>query len=103
MYPEAATLKRLGGTYLCDQRVYPRGEGGHISAWEWAFASEPAELGNQLARELVGSEREDLTFRYKAADGKVDVVVSVEAAAKSSLGCKDIPAGTKSLVVASTR
>ncbi|MBL8739820.1 MAG: hypothetical protein JNK04_01965, partial [Myxococcales bacterium] len=53
---EAATLKRLGGKYLCDQRIYPQGGGGHISAWEWAFEVAPDELAGQLARELPGSE-----------------------------------------------
>lgn len=98
---EAATLKRLGGKYLCDQRIYPQGGGGHISAWEWAFEVAPDELAGQLARELPGSEREERMFRFKGESGQVDVVVSVEGADKSKLGCQTIPSGTKSLVVAS--
>ncbi len=101
--PDAKILKRLGGTYLCDQRVYPRGGGAHISAWEWAFQMEPTALANALARELPGSSREELSFGYKNADGAPDVVVTVDGPARSHLGCETIPEGTKSLVVASRR
>jgi hypothetical protein len=100
---DAAILKRLGGTYLCDQRIYPQGGGAHITAWEWAFPIDPSELANALARELPGSQREEQTFGFKNPEGKPDVVVGVDTTERSKLGCKDIPTGSKSLVMVSRR
>lgn len=100
---DSEILKRIGGSYLCDQRVYPRGGGAHISAWEWAFRMDPAALANAIASELPGSSREELSFSYKDASGAPDVVVTVDGPDRSHLGCEKIPEGTKSLVVASRR
>ncbi len=98
---DAATLVALGGTYLCDQRVYPQPPAPHLSAWEWAFSDEPAVLAYKLGKQLPGSKREGMTFRYLEGD-KVQVVVSVHPVGKSQLRCaKEPPAGSKSLVVAS--
>ncbi len=97
---DAALLRKLGGTYLCDQRIYPHPPAAHISAWEWAFPEEPEALAAKLAAELAGAEREASTFRY-AEGGRVQISVTVHAESPSKLGCTAIPPGTKSLVVAS--
>ncbi|MBL9021521.1 MAG: hypothetical protein JNL21_04950 [Myxococcales bacterium] len=98
----ARTLRALGGTYRCDQRIYPAPPSPHISAWEWSFPDEPAALADKLARVLPGATREGATFRY-TRDGQVEVTVSVESAERSRLSCGEIPAGARSLVVASRR
>lgn len=100
----APLFRRMGGTYLCDQRIYARG-GPHISAWEWAFAEDPKTLLHKLTMALVGSERDGDTFRFVSAEGQVTEVVTVGDARTdgSRLRCPSIPKGTRSLVVASTR
>lgn len=97
----ATVLRDLGGTYLCDQRIYPAGRGPHISAWEWAFKLSPDELAKKLAAKLPGAEREGMTFRYSSA-GEVKAVIDVRAASQGSmLKCANVPPNTKSFVVAS--
>ncbi len=96
-------LKKLGGQYLCDQRIYPP-SGPHLSAWEWAFDREPSDLADALAKELTGAARSERTFRYADGSGKVIAVVDVRARSEgSTLACKDIPASAKALVVVSER
>lgn len=98
----ATVLTELGGTYLCDQRIYPAGGGRHISAWEWAFKVSPNELAKKLEEKLPGAARDGLTFRYSNAQGAVEAVIDVRAvSAGSMLNCPKVPAGTKSFVVAS--
>lgn len=99
----AALLVELGGTYRCDQRVYPAPPAPHLTAWEWAFAAAPDALAEQLATRLVGAQREGRTFRFLDAKGQPEVVVDVLAPERSMLGCGDMPAGTGSLVIASRR
>jgi hypothetical protein len=105
MGPTARLLVELGGRYLCDQRVYPHPPAPHLTVWEWAFNDEPGALAEKLAKRLTDTEREERTFRWKGADGSVEAVVSVEDASteKSRLDCKNIPASTRSFVVASHR
>jgi hypothetical protein len=97
---DASLLKELGGTYLCDQRVYPSGGGAHISAWEWSFPVSPASLAETLGGKVKGASRAGLTIRLGE-----NVVVDIKdgASGKSTLGCLGIPVTTKSLVVVSTR
>jgi hypothetical protein len=98
---DAPTLLALRGTFLCDQRVYPRPPAPHLSAWEWAFPQEPAALADELGKRLPGAQREERVFRYLEGEA-VQVAVSVHPLGKSQLGCsKAPPPGTKSLVIAS--
>jgi hypothetical protein len=101
--PSAPLLVALGGHYLCDQRIYSRPPGPHISAWEWAFDDDPGVLTEKLAQRLPGVERETSTFRWKGPNGAVEAVVSVEDGAKSRLDCSKVPSSTRSRVVASRR
>jgi hypothetical protein len=99
---DAPTLRALGGTYRCDQRIHPAPPSPHISAWEWSFPDEPSALADKLSRVLPGATREGALFRY-LRNGEVEVTVSVESAERSRLSCGEIPAGARSLVVASRR
>lgn len=97
---DASLLKSLGGTYLCDQRVYPSGGGAHISAWEWSFPVAPASLAESITGKLKGSARKGLTVRLGE-----NVVIDIKdgTSGKSTLGCLGVPVTTKSLLVISTR
>lgn len=99
--PTAPLLVGLGGTYLCDQRVYAEAANLHISAWEWAFDDDPQALTEKLTKLLTGAERDGSIFRWKGVDGRVAAVVAVEEGSTSPLQCSNGAASTKSRVVAS--
>jgi hypothetical protein len=102
---EAPLLKELGGTYLCDERIYPAPPSPHLSAWGWAFTDEPEALAAKLAPRLVGAERDGMTFRFLGAGADVRTVLEVRPAPPGAkvLRCDAPPPGTRSLVVASRR
>jgi hypothetical protein len=103
MASDAPTLRALGGTFLCEQRVYPPPPSPHLTAWGWAFAEDPDSLASKLEGRLAGATREGRTFRFLGADGKPQAVVDVREAKAGErvLDCDAPPPGTRSYVVAS--
>lgn len=102
---EAATLIRLGGTFLCDQSAFPLPDGTKISAWEWAFTTEADNLATKLERELPGAERDGLAFTFPGPAIRPSATVAVRPLPMygSALFCPAPPAGTKTYVFVTRR
>jgi hypothetical protein len=101
-------LRVHGGTFLCEERVYPNRSALHITWWGWAFAVDAKTKYEELATAFVGAERDDaaLTLRFGRGDGGTpDVVITLEdvGGGRGIPQCAEpLPAGARSRAVVST-